>query len=633
MQKISLAQKLRYKFDNTMSKGPIALILWLAFVSLLVVLVATSLVVVFKIFPEGTEEDISFFEAFWQSLMRSMDAGTVAGDAGWEFRALMLAVTLGGIFIVSTLVGILSNGIQEKLEDLRKGRSLVVENNHTLILGWSPKVFTIISELVIANENQKKPCIVILSLEDKTVMEDEVRDKIADLKNTRVICRHANPNDMTDLMIGNPHNAKSILILGTEDEDSDAHTIKTILALTNHPERKKEAYHIIAEMLDEKNLEVAKIVGKDEVELLLTDDLISRMMVQTCRQSGLSVVYTELMDFDGAEIYFKEEQALVGKTFGESLALYKDSAVIGMQFPDGSVKVNPLMETVYEKGAKVIAITEDDDTLILGNSGEISIAEDAISAVETEEGRAESTIVLGWNKRGEAIIREMDNYVKKGSVIHVVSQYEEDREVVENWQTLVQNITVKFSLGATTDRKIIDGLQVETYNHIIVLSYIDRMDVQAADSRTLITLLHLRHIQELLHVDLSIVSEMMDMRNRELAAVTKADDFVVSDKMISLLMSQVSENKHLMRVFEDIFDAEGSEIYLKPVANYIKPGVPVNFYTILESARRKGEIAIGYRKVADSFDPGKAYGVKVNPLKSDTVSFSEEDRIIVFAED
>ena len=48
------------------------------------------------------------------------------------------------------------------------------------------------------------------------------------------------------------------------------------------------------------------MVGGDEAELILVGDLIARIVAQTCRQSGLSVVYTELLDFDGDEIYFAE---------------------------------------------------------------------------------------------------------------------------------------------------------------------------------------------------------------------------------------------------------------------------------------------------------------------------------------
>ena len=126
---------------------------------------------------------------------------------------------------------------------------------------------------------------------------------------------------------------------------------------------------------------------------------------------------------------------------------------------------------------------------------------------------------------------------------------------------------------------------------------------------------------------------MLDIRNRDLAEVTKADDFIVSDKLVSLLISQVSENKFLMRVFEDLFDADGSEIYLKPISNYVKTGTDVNFYTVMESAKQKGQIAIGYKIASLARESTKAYGVKINPPKSASFQFSPEDKIIVLAED
>ena len=73
------------------------------------------------------------------------------------------------------------------------------------------------------------------------------------------------------------------------------------------------------------------MVGRDEAQLVLVGDLIARITVQTCRQSGLSVVYTELLDFGGDEIYFSDEPTLVGRTFGDALLAYEDSALIGMR--------------------------------------------------------------------------------------------------------------------------------------------------------------------------------------------------------------------------------------------------------------------------------------------------------------
>ncbi|MDQ3048763.1 MAG: potassium transporter TrkA [Bacteroidota bacterium] len=631
MRKISSSEKFRYKFDNLMSKGPVAMIALLALMSLLVVVIAGIVLTMFDITPEGAEP-MNFMESAWQSLMRTLDSGTMGGDMGWGFRIIAFLVTLGGIFIISTLIGVLGSGIEGKLDDLRKGRSFVIEKDHTLILGWSSKVFTIISELVIANENQKRPRIVILADKDKVEMEDEVRDKIGDMKNTRVICRSGSPNDLVDLAIVNPQATRSIIVLAPEEGNPDPLTIKTILAITNNPDRREEPYHIVAEIKDEKNLEVAKMVGKDEVELVLTDDVIARIMVQTSRQSGLSIVYTELMDFDGAEIYFNEEKELVGKTYWDSVNAYEDSAVIGLQYADGSVKVNPPMDHVIQKGDKVIAITEDDDTLVVSKGKERNLNEKAIVNFSSDKTESERILLLGWNKRAITIIREMDNYVGSGSYMKVVSSFDHAEEVLSAAKKL-KNIRLEFMFADTTARQIIDNLDVTSYNSVQLLCYKEEMDIQDADAQTLISLLHIRRIMEETGKDIKIVSEMLDLRNRDLAEVTKADDFIVSDKLISLLMSQVSENKFLMRVFEDLFDSDGSEIYLKPMKDYIRPGEQVNFYTVMESAKRKGETAIGYRIASNSQDGSKAYGVVVNPVKSTILKFTEEDKLIVLAED
>lgn len=173
-------------------------------------------------------------------------------------------------------------------------------------------------------------------------------------------------------------------------------TIKTILAITNNPKRRQEPYHIIAEILDEKNLEVAQMVGKNETELVLTDYFIGRIMVQTSRQSGLSIIYTELMDFQGSEVYFNEEKALIGKTYGETIAAYEDSSVIGLQFADGRVKVNPPMHYEIKAGDKIIAIIEDDDTLVLKTDKVTTPSENAIVNQNSGEIVAERILLLGW---------------------------------------------------------------------------------------------------------------------------------------------------------------------------------------------------------------------------------------------
>jgi voltage-gated potassium channel Kch len=633
MKGIRWTHRLRYRFDNLMSRGTPALIGLLGVASLALIATAALVMIILHVVPGGSDGTPDFLEGMWLSLMRTLDSGTMGGDEGRGFRVTMLFVTLGGIFIVSALIGVLNSGLESKLDELRKGRSFVIEKDHTLILGWSPKIFTVLSELVLANENRHKPRIVILAEKDKIEMEDEIRDEIGSTGKTKIICRTGTPLSLNDLEIVNPHQARSIIVIAPDDaEDPDSEVIKSILAITNNPNRRPEPYHIVAELAEPRNVEVAKMVGRDEAELVVTGDLIPRIIVQTSRQSGLSVVYTELLDFGGDEIYFQEEPKVVGMTFGEALLAYEESAIMGLRRRSGAILLNPPMDTRIEAGDKVIAISEDDDTVrVSGIKPEID--ERAIHGAAVKESRPERTLLLGWNEQGAAIVRELDRYVTPGSELTLVADVPGIAGVVEQECGDLTRQTLTCREADTKDRRVLDALGVETFDQVILLCYSDQLDVQEADARTLITLLHLRDMAEKGGHDFRIVSEMLDVRNRELAEVTQADDFIVSNKLTSLMLSQISENKELNAVFADIFDPDGSEIYLKPAGNYVDLGVEVSFYTVVEAARRRGEVAIGYRQMAYAKDAAKSYGVAVNPKKSEKIAFSEVDEVIVLAED
>jgi len=159
------------------------------------------------------------------------------------------------------------------------------------------------------------------------------------------------------------------------------------------------------------------------------------------------------------------------------------------------------------------------------------------------------------------------------------------------------------------------------------------LNIQERDAKTLLTLLHLRKIIEMRNIkkEISIVSEMSDDRNRRLAESLKPCDFIISDNIISTMMAQLSETKELKSVFDDLLNSSGCEIYLRPVTNYINPNIQVNFNTIIESAKRKEEIAIGYRKLAEVDKPNH-YGVYINPIKSEKVKYENDDKIIVISE-
>jgi voltage-gated potassium channel Kch len=631
MKSPTLKQRFQYWFDNYMSRGSGAMLTGLFVLSALIIFIAAALVKLTNTAPNGE----SFLEVAWMSLLRTLDSGTMGGDAGDPFFLfMMLVVTFGGVFVVSALIGIINNGIEDKMDDLRKGRSAVLENEHTLILGWNTQIFTVISELILANESRKSGAvIVVLADQDKVEMEDAISERIPDTKNTRIICRSGSPIDLTDLEIASPHTARSIIVLA-DGADPDTHVIKSVLALTNNPNRRAEPYHIVTQIRDPKNLDVVKMLGaKDFVQPILTNDLIARVVAQTSRQSGLSLVYTELMNFGGDEIYFKQEPDFSGKTYGEALHAYETSTLMGIRKADGSISMSPAFDTRIQSGDQVFVIAEDDDKIKLSGLSRIPFDEDLIRVSGTvSKPKPEKVLILGWNRSGATIIRELDNYVAKGSQVLIVSDIDDLEKQLRLEMGKLNNQKVTVQEGDIRSRDLLESLNATEYDHVIVLAY-SHLEQQEADAITLITLLHLRDIAERDETPFSIISEMLDLRNRELAEAAKVDDFIVSEHLISLMMSQLSENAELLGVFTDMFDPEGAEIYLKPISDYIKTGQPVNFYTVTEAARRRGETAIGYRLVSESHDADKAYGIHTNPKKSERVAFSADDKIIVIAEE
>jgi Trk K+ transport system NAD-binding subunit len=355
---------------------------------------------------------------------------------------------------------------------------------------------------------------------------------------------------------------------------------------------------------------------------VLGTDLISRITVQTCRQSGLSLVYTELLDFDGDEIYFSEQPALVGRTYAEAQLHFDDCSVIGIHHAD-AVKVNPAASTVLQAGDELILIAEDDSVIRLGRLGTPDRAKIALSPVP--ELGPERTLVLGINQRLHAMLIELDEYVAKGSEVVVVADRKDPD--LPNFD----NLTVQYRRGDTTSRAVLEGLEPSRFDHIIVLADKDG-DPQRSDARTLVTLLNLREIAAKTGRPSSVVSEMLDDRNRELAEVTQADDFIVSDRLISLMLSQLSESEQLKAVFDELFNSEGSEVYLRPLGEYVRLDEPVDFMTVVAAASERGETAIGYRIGAHARSAADGYGVVVNPAKATINSFTAGDRVIVLGD-
>jgi voltage-gated potassium channel Kch len=618
-----VTQKVRYRFDNTISRGTLPVIGYLAVLTFALVFGAAFVLAI-----TGTaineEQDPSFGEAFWQSLLRILDPGTFSGDSGWFLRIVMLTVTLIGISIAAVLIGLIASGIEQRIDALRRGRSKVLESGHTLILGWSPRIHTVVEELCIANENQKRPVIVVLAKVEKEEMEDELASRVASFHNTRIVCRTGDPANLHDLRIASAPDARSIIVLGHGEieSDADADVVKAVLGVLHVVER--TGVPIVAEVDDAETSWALREAGGDRVLTVRASDVIARITAQACRQSGLSAVCQELLDFDGDEIYFQQVSELVGRTFGDALLGFEQSTIIGIRGSDGSVAVNPPMDTVITESDALIAVSEDDDTVVFTGFRDEPVPDVARQAAEPAV--AEQLLVVGWNPLGPAVLHELDDFASPGSSVDVIV----DPDVVDPSALTdlgLRHLEVRYQSEHGDLDELTQTVSGRAFHHVIILGYRSGMSPAEADARTLLTLLLLRRSLDGDGTRRSrVVTELLDSSDVELARATGADDFVVSDALSSYVLAQLSENPELDDVLTDLFDAEGSAIGLRAAARYVEPDRSVPFASIVAAARHRGEVALGYRLVDRN---GSAAEVVVNPKKSAEVQLHAADRVVV----
>ncbi|MEV7674036.1 NAD-binding lipoprotein [Streptomyces sp. NPDC088752] len=633
-QRTTLHQRLRYRFDNLVAGGTTVLIGWLA-AACLAVVVPASMVLVWADRKAPTTLS-GRLQAVWVSVGQTLKIGGAVGSPVYVLASVSLALV--ALLFVSTLVSLITTGIDRRIRSLRLGHSTVLETGHTVVLGWSDQIFPVIRELVCANANRRRASVAVLAPKDKVEMEQGIATRVTDLGTTRVICRTGHTTDPPVLSRVGPRTAKSVLVLPPDGETGDAHVVKTLLALGAAVSDEGKAV-VVAAVRDARNHLTARLAAGPRGHVLCVDHIVARLLVQTALQPGLSLLYQELLDFEGDEFYTAAAGNLTGRTFGEALLSFTTSSVVGLLRADGAVVLNPGPDSTIRADDRIIVITRDDDTAVPGDASSC-VDEDAI--VHAAPGRpvAERLLLLGWNRRAPLVVEQLDQYVKSGTVLDVVARGDDAtmRDALRAAPAR-DHLEVTFRSGDITDPQVLVGLDVPSYDGVIVIgdtslpAHPGRAPETESetDDRTLVTLLHLRAIGDAAPRELALTTEISDDGNRLLAPVRAGADFIVSGRLISLLMTQISESAYLAAVFEELFTAEGSEFHLRPVGDYVRLDREVAFATAVESARRRGECAVGYRQRAAA-GTGPDHGMRVNPDKGRPVRFAPGDWLIVLAE-
>jgi voltage-gated potassium channel Kch len=607
--------RLRYRFDNSLARGPLVLIGWLGVaVLLLVVLATTAAAVTHVLFGGGRNRGV--VEDLWQGLRRVLDASAFGNDTAWPARLMALFVTLFGIFIGGSLIGLIATALDQRVDLLRKGRSAVLESNHTLILGWSARLPVIVQELVVANQNAPRPVVVILAKREKAHMEAELRDRTGDTGRTKVVCRSGDPGKPADLVLANIAGARSTIIL--VGDEGDAGVVKTILAVkTLDPSF--AATNVVAELAHPDHARTVRAIADGAIATVNSDDVIADVTAQACHQTGLSVVLRDLLDFEGDECYFAVIPELEGHTYAEALGAFETSSVIGRYSADGFVELSPPPDSVFGPGDEVIAVSADDDTVIFTGFRDVPVPDSADAGLREEA--PIRVLIVGWSAFAPKVVHELDAFLAPGSHIEVcINGALADPGALS--QVPLANVAMTVTMIGDGPEHLLALGARPPFDQVIVLGYRDGLSVAEADSLTLLTLLTLRKVwppQAMPRVP--IIAQLLDQSNVELATSTGVDDFIVSDALASLMLAQLSQRRQMQAVFDELFDPGGAGVELQPASRFVTDHA-VGYAEIVAAGAAQGVSVLGWRISASG-------EVVINPKKTRTVQLGADDQVLV----
>ena len=649
----SWRERLQYKFDNFMSKGGLAVFLallssfFVAFLLMLIIRYGAEF-----IFPNYSSE---YYDLPWEVLIQLIGLRSTEEDANAIVKVVTVVTIFIGLIFFSSLVAFITEEFESKLASLRKGKSIVVETGHTLILGFNERIIDIIKELIIANESEDDAAIVILSDKDKEEMDDFLRDNLVQTKTTRLVTRTGGISNISNLKNAGLQSAKTVIILNEakslDDEDfkiaSDSKIIKSLLAIVATKGQKKEDSipDVVVEIHSLQYRQLAEAIAPNSVTTLNESDILAKILVQTSRNNGLSAVYLNLVGFEGNEFYFyRPDDGWHNLNFGQLPFHFSGSVPLGIRDAAGNLTLNPDINYQLKDDDEIVILAEDDSTIkfvtkpIVPSSSKNFPQEAQTKFIRPQENH----LIIGWNNKTPIALREYAFYLTERSQLTLMISQNNDH-IQEEFTEIVNSYPqIDFQLLEIdlTSLSQLKDLNLHRYNSISIMA-LRGNSPEETDAKTLTLLLG---IQQVLRehtslnneeVNTQLIAEIIDSEDTELVVQAGVRDFLLSNQFVSKILAQVSQEPETMDIYDDLFRAEGSELYLKPVSLYFSPEElsKVSFGDCVLAAQSRKELCMGIRIISENTNQDKMFGICLIPQINTEFKLTGDDKLIVLAED
>jgi hypothetical protein len=304
---------------------------------------------------------------------------------------------------------------------------------------------------------------------------------------------------------------------------------------------------------------------------------------------------------------------------------YAKARPIGRMRPDDTVELDPAPEVRFEAGDRLVLVADDARRLELATVPLPALpptGERGSATVEADIGD-ERLLVIGWNRLGAELLAYWHTFAPADATVEIaydprlVDEDEFDIPQMDMARVVKTPAAKVAELGDLAHRE-------PRPTTVIVLAYSDRLSITDADSRTLLDLMVLqRRLAAGEGAPPRVVVELLDVDNLDLARVSGADDYLVSQAIGSQFIAQLAEQPERRAVYRQLYATGGPSIRLVSAERLGLVGA-VSTSDIVATAYRAGVLAIGWRRSS-----ARGGELTLNPHETEHVVLAADDEIVI----
>lgn len=479
----------------------------------------------------------------------------------WIMMVLAIVIVIVGLVLFSgAIIATVTTALRAYIDKKSHAKGKILIDNHFVILNWNSKVPEMIYNLMLKGFKNN---IVVLSEKSKEYVESELKslfltNDIHQKFKANLIVKEGDSllrSNLEDISI---ENASQICVMVGEniadgDDDniinSDLLNLKIILRLGSFNIR-NDCQIVVETDSDETRGQIENLsytvnsLKKMNIVPVSFNKKIGQIIAQSLVAPQMGDLYDELFSFSGAEFYSMESDEDIEtylKSHNEAIPVYKEDKHLFVLADD--------LNAAYKKRTNEY------------------INNKKLEPVKRETVTTDAIFIIGDNSKKEFLLENLERSKSYGEIDFVLKHYSktQNAELIED---------IKNTPGP---------------KKVLILSD-DQVGAESYDANVFVTLIELSKAFPNKE-NITYITELLDSRNLSSIRDFNIRNTIISNKMMSLLITQLAMNKNSKRFFEKVLVSANTtktsdfDLIIDRTDNTIKIDAPMTFTSKAELLR------------------------------------------------